>query len=618
MSRTLWHTLKLSPAVLSAVIIAANGAVAAENTAKPLFKDNRAVTDTPVGTATNLLNTELAALPLSDVSSDSPNQEQVAQNTELQNEPAGNNTLQQIDQYSQEPVSPVQSSQGTQGTEGLDQVTSVSQLRDVQPTDWAFQALQSLVERYGCIEGYPDRTYRGNRAMTRYEFAAGLNSCLDRIQELIASLPQGVSREDLDRLRRLQEEFAAELATLRGRVDALEARVTEVEANQFSTTTKLRGEVIFGLASVFGDDRAVPSRQPQTFRGLEDNPILGYRARLNFDASFSGKDLLRVRLQARNMTQFDGNVTGTSMTRLSYDGNTNNSIELDDLYYRFPIGKNARVWLIANSGEFNDVVNTIHPGFDNSATGSISRFGRFNPIYQIVNTTTSAGAVLNLDFGALGLDVAYLAPRASNPSDKNGLYDGEFGALAQLVLFPKGNFNIGLTYVRYYAPGNRVNLTGSTGSGFAQRPFGNVATESNSFGGQLNWRIAKGFQLSGWVGYTMAEAKTGNFRGANADVINYSVSLGFPDFGAKGNYLGLLAGVPPKVTENDLDGSFRNLANVPNREDKDTSYHLEAFYRIRLSNNISVTPGAFVILNPEHNDRNDTTWVGTIRTTFSF
>lgn len=63
------------------------------------------------------------------------------------------------------------------------QVTSVSQFSDVQPTDWAFQALQSLVERYGCIAGYPNGTYRGNRAMTRYEFAAGLNACLNRVNE---------------------------------------------------------------------------------------------------------------------------------------------------------------------------------------------------------------------------------------------------------------------------------------------------------------------------------------------------------------------------------------------------------------------------------------------------
>ena len=58
-------------------------------------------------------------------------------------------------------------------------VSSVSQLSDVRPTDWAFTALQSLVERYGCIAGYPDSTFRGKQATSRYEFAAGLNACLD-------------------------------------------------------------------------------------------------------------------------------------------------------------------------------------------------------------------------------------------------------------------------------------------------------------------------------------------------------------------------------------------------------------------------------------------------------
>ncbi|MEJ6481734.1 iron uptake porin, partial [Nostoc punctiforme UO1] len=122
------------------------------------------------------------------------------------------------------------------------QVTSVSQLKDVQPNDWAFQALQSLVERYGCIAGYPDSTYRGNRALTRYEFAAGVNACLDRVNELITTATSDlVTREDLATLQKLQSEFAPELATLRGRVDSLEARTGELEANQFSRTTKLSG-----------------------------------------------------------------------------------------------------------------------------------------------------------------------------------------------------------------------------------------------------------------------------------------------------------------------------------------------------------------------------------------
>jgi hypothetical protein len=119
-----------------------------------------------------------------------------------------------------------------------DQVTSVSQLSDVQPTDWAFQALQSLVERYGCIAGYPDGTYKGNRAMTRYEFAAGLNACLDRIQELlVTNVADYATKADLEVLKKLQDMFKTELAALRGRVDTLEGRISYLEKTQFSTTT---------------------------------------------------------------------------------------------------------------------------------------------------------------------------------------------------------------------------------------------------------------------------------------------------------------------------------------------------------------------------------------------
>ena len=180
----------------------------------------------------------------------------------------------------------------------MGQVTSVSQLSDVRPTDWAFQALQSLVERYGCIAGYPDGTYKGNRAMTRYEFAAGLNACLERVTELIAlATADLVTRDDLAVLQRLQEEFAVELAELRGRVDALEARTAELEANQFSTTTKLNGEVLFWVTDTWGE-RAEARGEPQSENDRTE-AALGYRVRLNFDTSFMGKDRLRARLGQR-------------------------------------------------------------------------------------------------------------------------------------------------------------------------------------------------------------------------------------------------------------------------------------------------------------------------------
>jgi hypothetical protein len=114
--------------------------------------------------------------------------------------------------------------------ETMGQVTSVSQLSDVRADDWPFQALQSLVERYACIAGYPDRTFRGQRAITRYEFAAGLNACVDRVNELIAAGKQELAtKEDLATLQKLQTEFAAELATVRSRVDGLESKVATLE-----------------------------------------------------------------------------------------------------------------------------------------------------------------------------------------------------------------------------------------------------------------------------------------------------------------------------------------------------------------------------------------------------
>jgi hypothetical protein len=136
----------------------------------------------------------------------------------------------------------------------LGQVTNVNQLRDVAPTDWAYEALRSLVDRYGCIAGFPNQTYRGSQPLSRYEFAAGLNSCLNQIERLIASSGK-VTNEDLATLNRLTQEFESELATLGGRVDELESRTAIIEDNSFSTTTKLNGEIYSYVLGTFGDQK---------------------------------------------------------------------------------------------------------------------------------------------------------------------------------------------------------------------------------------------------------------------------------------------------------------------------------------------------------------------------
>jgi hypothetical protein len=83
----------------------------------------------------------------------------------------------------------------------MSQVVEVKQLRDISPDSKAYQALRSLVERYGCLVGYPDRSYRGNRSLSREEFAVGLNACLNTLERLLQENTTLLA-EDLHKLKR--------------------------------------------------------------------------------------------------------------------------------------------------------------------------------------------------------------------------------------------------------------------------------------------------------------------------------------------------------------------------------------------------------------------------------
>jgi hypothetical protein len=491
-----------------------------------------------------------------------------------------------------------------QTNDGMGQVTSVSQFSDVQPTDWAFQALQSLVERYGCIAGYPNGTYRGNRALTRYEFAAGLNACLDRVNELIATATaDGITRQDLATLQRLQEEFSAELATLRGRVDALEARTAELEANQFSTTTKLKGEAIFNVAQAFGDEKADGSGD------LDANTTFENRVRLSLESSFTGSDKLQVRMTSGNFTTLGTGVTGTNMTRLGYSEGGDNNIEFDKIRYSFNMGEKIRVTVDANSAEVYENINSFNPEFKSSGTGALSRYGRFSPIYR----QGSGGAGLTVQLKpskAFTASVAYLAPESSDPNNKAGVFDGDNTIFGQLEFKPSKAFNIGLAYARSYygADPGGTSYFNSTGSSFANG-LGIGTTDpvtSDNYGVQATFKPSSRFTIAGWAGYSQLRSEIGP---EDASAFYWATTFAVKDLGREGNTLGLIFGQSPKITDTD---------NLVNGDDNGTSYHLEGLYKMQLTDNIMITPGLLVIFNPEHNDNNDTVYVGTLRTTFKF
>ncbi len=483
-------------------------------------------------------------------------------------------------------------------SEPMGQVNSVYQLSDVQPTDWAFGALQSLVERYGCIAGYPDSTYRGDRALTRYEFAAGLNACMEKITLLI-NKNTPATREDLAVLQQLASDFSAELATFQTRLDSLSV---DLENKQFSTTTRLTGEALFVLGGIAGSEKAGGDN-------LEDRVIFGERVMLNFDTSFTGKDLLHLVLLARNLTPFRTSVTGTNMTSYGFDGNENNQMIVDHLQYRFPVGERATVMIDGAGGLFNQNVDTLNPFLKSSGRGALSRFARFNPIYRL-GGGVGASAVYKLSDN-LSFSAGYLAQDGNKPDTKAGLFNGSYGALAQLNYQPTRRIGLALTYVNSYFSGEQVNATGTTGSAIAREPFGKVATSADSYGLEASFQFNPKFNLSTWAGWTIARAEhngVGVARGDEATIFNWAVTLAFPDLGKPGNLGGIAIGMPPKAIANDISA----------REDKDTSLHLEFFYRFQINDYIGITPGLMIITNPEHDADNENIYIGTLRTTFSF
>ena len=499
----------------------------------------------------------------------------------------------------------------SQESNSLGQVTSVSQFSDVQPSAWAFKALQSLVERYRCVAGSPNGTFRGNRTLTRFEFAAALNACLDSINEILATATaEMVTKQDLGTLQRLQEEYSSELATIRGQVDALEARTGELEANQFSTTTKLSGEAIFSVSQAFG-------KPVGSTTDINSTTTLSDRVRLSLNSSFTGKDQLQTRLQGVNIIP-NSAITGTNMSRLGHDGsatgsNSNNTVTIDKLNYAFNLSDKVRVKIDATGGELNENVNVFNPDFRSSGTGALSRYGRFSPIYR--QAGDGAGITVNVTPNdKLELSAAYFAAgrnTASSPLERQGLFDGNNTLFGQLAFKPNKAINVGLTYAHAYRVGEKPKLFGDTGSVYANK-LGSVddyRTESNNYGLQVSLQPSSKITLGGWAGYTTASTLVG--PPSSAEMFYWATTLGVKDFLKEGNTLGFVFGQPPKVTS-------AKVGTVSGTVESSTSYHIEGLYKMKLSDNILITPGLLLIINPENNDNNGKELVGTVRTTFSF
>jgi hypothetical protein len=389
--------------------------------------------------------------------------------------------------------------------------------------------------------------------------------------------------------------FASELARSENRVNNLENRTTKLENTQFSTTTKLNAEILWHLGDSFGDRIDDNGDHSQTF--------FGYRTRLNFETSFTGKDRLLTRIESKDIAELDA-VTGTVMTRLETDGKTESGAELEVLY-QFPWGKNTEIIVGPVGVETDDLGEVLNP-LNDSSQRAISRFGLRDAATLRGPEGTGLGVQHQFnDYWQANLGYVVDDGDAADPQPGKGFLQGSYSAIAQLLLEPNNDLKFAFTYTRIYQRSEEVNVMSAVGSDHANNPFGDHATSSDNLGLQFNWNTSPNFEFGGWFGYTKAYQETGDNN--EATILNGALTLVFPDLLAEGNVGGIIVGIPPLVSDRN-DGL---------NSDEVTSWHLEAIYRISVNDNMAITPGVFLITDPNHEDR-EPIWVANIRTQFSF
>ena len=442
------------------------------------------------------------------------------------------------------------------------QLSNVSQFTDVMPTDWAYQALANLVEQYGCVAGYPNGTFRGNRAMTRYEAAALLNACLDRITEVT------------DELKKLIYEFEKELAIIRGKVDGLEARVGELEATQFSTTTKLKGYTawVAGAAEGFDGDEG------EAF-------TVNYDIRLALKTSFTGKDMLTTVLRAGN---FGPSIWDEGLTFVETAMSSGGSVKIGRLFYTFPVGENLTV--------------TAGPVVRTDDAGMYAGYATFYPSDLLLdfftyggawatNNLASTGAGLGgvYKFGDSGFSVSgnYVAWDGSS----TGIGRDETGSTSSWQLFYEGDVLEGKFLAQAgYAYAQNVGLTIGT-----NKAGDEAGDNRHGYSLAAAWQPADaGFIPSVSGGWSMSDPDD-----SDEDIHGWYVGLEWSDVFVEGNSFGTAIGQAPKVSD-------------------DYNKMWEIFYKFAVTDNITVTPTYFIIDEYSGNLTGDYVQGAYVKTTFTF
>jgi Carbohydrate-selective porin, OprB family len=494
----------------------------------------------------------------------------------------------------------------------LIQPIDLQQPSDLKSSDRAFRAFKSISDRYDCLSASSETSLdrisqidsrsvgvasRAEKTLReRAKFAKNLNYCAEQIQDLA-----GVAPADLEILRQLQTEFATELTALKSKLDKLDTDISKLETQQFSTTTKLTGQAIFAInAGTFGGDRIIAPRGA-IVSSNKPNATSLYRVSLDLNTSFSGTDLLKLRLVAVSTGSGDnaaGFLEPNFGSVLDFAVPGREQLSLGRLYYTFNPAKDLSVTVGPQmvAPDFVDQNRYANASFRDFSTAAITNN------FILLPRPGGAGAAIDWkpNQSQFSARAVYVASSGAASLPENQQFFGG-GAANDVRLFP--------------AAGG-----GSTGGLFGDPYLGVVELEYAP-----TKSIAMRLQYSGGE---LFGSKFG-VAGVNAEVaISPQVGL-FARYGS-GSYPNTTLGdirpqywsagiaVQDLFTKNDLAGIGIAQPFVLRDVGNSTQTNFEAFYNIPVNKSLRITPIVQLITNPANQSSNGSIVTGTVRAVFSF
>ncbi len=117
---------------------------------------------------------------------------------------------------------------------GMNAFAAEKEIKDVDPSDWAYKSIKMLVDK-GYLALYEDGTFRGDQPLSRTVFAAALAKLIDQIQR--GDLKIGGA--DMAQVKKLSDEFRAEIADYESKMGSLEKRVSDIESGKVVIQTDI-------------------------------------------------------------------------------------------------------------------------------------------------------------------------------------------------------------------------------------------------------------------------------------------------------------------------------------------------------------------------------------------